>query len=80
MKNLDLVRMEYLGELSARYDSRQSFYGKAHILRDEEGTLYLKSYATIVSECKNGIVTHYGKYSQTTSRHQKEFERQFSRV
>lgn len=66
-------------ELEARYDSRQSFYGKAHIIDHENGVYELQSYNTIVSRCENGKVTHLGKWSQTTSRHQREFERQFAR-
>ena len=38
-------------ELSARYDARKSFYGKAHIIDYENGTLELQSYDTIVSRC-----------------------------
>lgn len=66
-------------ELEARYDARQSFYGKAHIIDHENGVYELQSYDTIVSRCENGKVTHLGKWSQTTSRHQREFERQFAR-
>lgn len=65
-------------ELEARYDSRKSFYGKAHIIDYGNGKYDLQSYSTIVSTCENGKVTHYGKWSNTTSRHQREFERQFS--
>ena len=65
-------------ELSARYDSRASFYGKAHVIDYGNGTYELQSYSTIVSRCVNGKVEHLGWWSQTTSRHQKEFERQFS--
>ena len=65
-------------ELSARYDSRKSFYGKAHVINYGGGYMELKSYDTIVSCVDNGKVKHFGKYSQTTSRHQREFERQFS--
>lgn len=67
-------------ELSARYDSRASFYGKAHVIDHENGTLELQSYNTIVSRCINGKVEHLGRWSQTTSRHQREFEKQFSRA
>lgn len=66
-------------ELSARYDSRKSFYGKAHVIDHGDGTLELMSYSTIVSRCVNGVVEHLGKWSQTTSRHQREFEKQFAR-
>lgn len=65
-------------ELSARYDRRKSFYGKANVIDHENGTLELKSYNTIVSRCVNGKVEHLGTWSQTTTRHQREFERQFS--
>lgn len=66
-------------ELSARYDARKSFYGKAHVIEYTDGSHALKSYDTIVSTERNGIVTHLGKWSNTTSRHQREFERQFSK-
>ena len=66
-------------ELDARYDSRKSFYGKAHVIDHGNGFYELMSYETIVSRCKDGIVEHLGKWSQTTSRHQREFERQFAR-
>ena len=69
----------YTFELPARYDSRKSFYGKAHVIVHENGVLELMSYSTIVSRCENGKVQHLGKWSQTTTRHQKEFERQFAR-
>ena len=63
-------------ELAPRFDSRKSFYGKAHVLVYDDGTLALKSYDTIVSKYIDGKVIHLGKWSQTTSRHQREFERQ----
>ena len=66
-------------ELEARYDARNSFYGKAKVIDYGNGVFELKSYGTIVSKCEDGKVTHFGKWSQTTSRHQREFERQFSR-
>lgn len=66
-------------ELSARYDSRASFYGKAQVIEHDDGTRELKSYDTIVSREKDGKVEHLGKWSATTSRHQREFEKQFSR-
>lgn len=77
----DFKRIDLVGELTTRYDSRASFYGKAKVYRDEdeEGVYYLMSYSTIVSESRHGVVKHYGKWSQTTTRHQKEFEKQFSR-
>ena len=65
-------------ELTARFDTRKSFYGKAHIIDHENGIIELQSYNTIVSRCVNGVVNHLGRWSQTTSRHQREFEKQFS--
>ena len=66
-------------ELTPQYDSRKSFYGKAHIIDYGNGLYELQSYRTIVSRCENGNVTHLGKWSNTTSRHQREFEKQFAR-
>lgn len=66
-------------ELSARYDSRKSFYGKAQVIEYSDGSHALKSYNTIVSREKGGKVKHLGKWSNTTSRHQREFEKQFSK-
>lgn len=64
-------------ELEPQFDARQSFYGKAHIIDYEDGTFELQSYNTIVSRCVNGKVEELGKWSNTTTRHQKEFRRQF---
>ena len=64
-------------ELEARFDARKSFYGKAHVIDYENGTLELQSYNTIVSRCVNGKVEELGKWSPTTTRHQKEFRKQF---
>lgn len=66
-------------ELTPRFDSRKSFYGKAIVIDYENGRQELRSYQTIVSRCINGVVEHLGKWSQTTTRHQKEFERQFAK-
>ena len=64
-------------ELCARYDARKSFYGKAHVIDYESGTIELQSYNTIVSRCTNGKVEELGKWSNTTTRHQREFRTQF---
>ena len=64
-------------ELSPRYDAHKSFYGKAHIIDHEDGTIELLSYDTVVSRCINGKVEELGKWSNTTTRHQKEFRKQF---
>ena len=66
-------------ELIPRYDSRQSFYGKATTEQDGN-TLKLYSYnilaAEIVSRETSKEYIYMGKYSQTTTRHQKEFFKQ----
>lgn len=71
-------------DLSCRYDSRQSFYGKAQVeeTKIENGTkLKLFSYGTLVAEIETSknktIYNYFGKYSQTTTRHQKEFFKQY---
>lgn len=73
--------------LECRFDSRQSFYGKAKVdeynLIENNNNVVVKelySYGTLVAQItnnKNKIKYHYfGKYSQTTTRHQKEFFKQ----
>lgn len=63
-------------ELMARYDARQSFYGKALVIELKNGDQALKSYNTIVAVIKNGNAFVRGIYSQTTTRHIKEFLKQ----
>ena len=72
-------------DLSCRYDSRQSFYGKAQVetTRTSIGqTIDLYSYGTLVASIVDDFNTmkreyiYNGKYSQTTTRHQKEFFKQ----
>ena len=53
------------------------FMEKAHIIDHENGTIELQSYDTVVSRCVNGKVEELGKWSNTTTRHQKEFRKQF---
>lgn len=66
-------------ELTAQFDARRSFYNKAKVIDHENGVFELLSYNTIVSRCENGKVEELGKYSATTTRHQREFRRQFER-
>lgn len=70
-------------ELGCRYDTRASFYGKAQVLEQtmsdwKEIDLY--SYGTLVAKIietkKHRKYIYEGKYSCTTTRHQKEFFRQ----
>ena len=71
-------------ELICRYDSRNSFYGKAKVeTRKTSKGFYiteLYSYGTLVADIKDygnlKKYCYYGKYSQTTTRHQKEFFKQ----
>lgn len=68
-------------ELTARFDSRKSFYGKALVIELDNGVKQLQSYSTIVGEIRNGKYFQLwdGK-SQTTTRHIKEFIKQFAEV
>lgn len=63
--------------LEARYDARASFYKKAE-LKASETTIDLYSYGTKVAtyDIISGKCDILGKYSQTTTRHQKEFAKQ----
>jgi len=74
--------MVHFYELTARYDARQSFYGKAHVIDHGNGKLELQSYNTIVAEIDNGrlIYDKLGEYSMTTNRHIREFIKQFKTV
>ena len=71
-------------ELEPRYDTRQSFYGKAKVeARKTSKGFYiteLYSYGKLVADIKDygelKKYCYYGKYSQTTTRHQKEFFKQ----
>ena len=70
--------MKNVYELYARYDARQSFYGKA-LVECKKGKKVLYSYLTEVATIKdNGAIrlTQEAICSQTTLRHVKEFVRQ----
>jgi hypothetical protein len=64
-------------ELSAIYDSRKSFYGRAKV-RTEDNEITLISYSTKVVTINTDTkkVTIHGFYSRTTLRHIKEFLKQ----
>jgi len=64
--------MAYKIKLEPKHDSRKSFYGKA-IVREENGKKILTSYSTDVAFIENGKATVKGIYSETTTRHIKEF-------
>jgi hypothetical protein len=66
-------------DLTPQYDSRASFYGKAHVETDDTGNFAgLISYTTLVAKInrKAGRAEVYGTYSSTTLRHIKEFLKQ----
>lgn len=67
MKTLDTF------ELRPQLDNAQSFYKKAYTLHNDDGTIDLKSYDTIVATFKAGNITVNDTYSATTLRHIKEF-------
>lgn len=65
-------------ELTTRYDSRKSFYRKAHYRREDQ-KIILRSYSTEVIEydTETGEFQDLGlRRSQTTNRHIREFVRQ----
>lgn len=69
----------YISELTPTHDTRKSFYNKAHLIHLDNGTTQLQSYNTVVCEVTASGVFRMlweGK-SQTTSRHIKEFKKQF---
>lgn len=76
--------MEFLYELTPQYDRAKSFYHKAKVYRNNEGSIFLMSYSTIVAEIKDEAITidgHrqakvFGWYSMTTARHINEFLQQ----
>ena len=69
-------------ELRVKYATQESFYKKAFVKEDEEGTQYLYSYYSL-------IITNYGKalkfeedinlYSNTTMRHLREYLKQINK-
>lgn len=70
-------------ELQTFFDSRQSFYGKAQIETTQNKNVLdfkLFSYGVFVARVTQIGNTkqffYFGKYSQTTTRHQKEFFKQ----
>ena len=61
------------------YSNQKSFYGKA-IIETIDGVVRLYSYNTLAAEIVSRETSkefiYMGKYSQTTTRHQKEFFKQ----
>ena len=63
--------------LEPKYDNRKSFYKKAKI-RTIKGGFVLISYVTEVAKIINGKAIVYSLFSNTTTRHIKEFLHQNS--
>lgn len=59
--------------LEPRFDGRASFYKKAKVVKKDNGDEELYSYGTHVGGMRDGKPYSKGKWSQTTSRHQKEY-------
>lgn len=59
--------------LEPRFDSRASFYKKAKVVTKDNGDEELYSYGTHVGGVRGGKPYTKGKFSQTTSRHQKDY-------
>lgn len=69
--------MEITTNLDAIYDNRKSFYGKAKVKQDGD-TITFVSYGIDIISIKNGQLNPlWNGYSMTTSRHIKEFFKQF---
>ena len=65
-------------KLEPKHENCRSYYGKAHILYEDDGSVALQSYNTIVLRLVNGnIVRFWDGYSATTMRHINEFLQQF---
>ena len=77
--------MEMENELQAIYNTRQSFHGKAIVrttINKNTEHIELVSYGTLVAnyvyykDKNKKVYEYFGRYSCTTSSHQKEFFRQ----
>lgn len=62
--------------MDTRFDSRDSFYGKAITKAYPNGKVVLLSYLTEVAYIEKGEAVVNGDYSATTLRHIKEFLKQ----
>lgn len=53
-------------------------YAQARVITDDEGNIYLRSYATIVAKLSpDGYCEVYGLYSATTRKHLGAFAREY---
>lgn len=82
LESCDSINEAPITDLSANYDNRKSFYGKARVDVKDNGTKVLYSYGTPVCRIEKGKATLLNKgylgwsSSQTTLRHVKEFLKQ----
>jgi queuine/archaeosine tRNA-ribosyltransferase len=72
----------YILELTPQHSGHKSFYGKAKVIIEDDGTLKLLSYQTIVCEIdtNNNFNMLWDGKSNTTTRHINEFKKQFLEV
>ena len=72
----------YTMELTPLHTTRKSFYGKAKVLVQDNGTIQLQSYNTIVCEIDthNNFNMLWNGKSNTTTRHINEFKKQFAEL
>lgn len=64
-------------DLLPLFDSRQSFYAKARVVRHlDSGKLELFSYNTLVAQIDGDEAKVFGTHSATTLRHIKDFLKQ----
>lgn len=65
-------------KLEPVYEHCKSYYGKATVIYEEDGSVALQSYSTIVLRLINGsLIRLWDGYSATTMRHINEFLQQF---
>lgn len=75
--------MTTIYELHARFDSRKSFYGKAHVIETPH-TITLQSYDTMILQYSKRtkkikwLCRNVWAFSATTNRHINEFMQQFT--
>lgn len=60
-------------ELQPQLDNAKSFYRKAFTRHNNDGSIDLQSYDTVVASFKDNKLTVKDTYSSTTLRHIKEF-------
>lgn len=67
-------------ELLPLHENRKSYYGKAKVIFNPDGSIELLSYCTIVGKIENGTFTRlWSGNSRTTNRHIHEFRLQFDK-